>query len=123
MKVELRQMKETPGYAGSPHRSVNWRMGLPFVMSRSGILVHRLKAARSHIFEGKYSHDSADYWCGNGGCSRLHFAEPPADRLVCALCEAKAIAAGEKSSDELLGRHVHIGTTRAVRSCCQTDHN
>lgn len=123
MKVDLQIARDTPHFRGTPHRHINWVKGLPFVMSRNGILVHRLKAAMSHIFQGKYSHDSADYWCGNGGVDRLFFAVPPEGRIVCARCEAMAIAAGEKSSDELVGAHVHIGTLRAVRTCCPTEQN
>lgn len=105
------------------HAPIDWVMGLPFLVNPRGVLVHRVRSARTYRDRsGNRSHDVAGYWCGNSGRGQFT-AEPPEDRLLCAYCEAKAIANGEKPADELVGRHVHIGTMRAHRQCCRENLN
>lgn len=45
-------------------------------------------------------------------------AAPPEDKILCARCEAIAVANGLPSAAELAGRHVHVGRTVAVMTCC-----
>ncbi len=106
-------------------RHVNWKLCLPFVVNPRGILIHRVKRARTHWSGSKEpDHHSFDYWCGNGCSHRGElFAVPPEDKLLCVRCEAVAVAAGEKPADELAGRHVHIGELRAKRLCCTNEGN
>ncbi len=104
-----------------------WRMTLPFNVNPRGIFVHRVRCAGSILeHDGhQHSHDWAHYWCGNQTCGEgVSLTDsPPDDRLLCARCEAMAVAAGQPTADELLGRHIHIGSARVVRECCRTDHN
>lgn len=48
----------------------------------------------------------------------LYAGVPPDDRILCARCEAIAVANGLPSADELAGRHVHKGGVVAVATCC-----
>jgi hypothetical protein len=93
----------------------------PFAMSRhgKGVLVHRTRSAGSIIYDGVYSHDYASYWCGNGSQSPLFFENPPDNRVVCANCEARAVAKGHPTTDALAGKHVHVGVLRVHKTCCQ----
>jgi hypothetical protein len=104
---------------------VHWSHALPFVINHRGILIHRVRTAKSHRRHGRHSHDSVGYWCGNGkGGDVIKLLElPPADRLLCAYCEARAVAAGEPTADHLAGRHVHVGKLRAIRTCCSVEGN
>lgn len=99
----------------------------PFFVNKRGRLTHRPRIVFKifHPYkEGpdKFSHYHVTYECG-GGCNFDTLedltADPPKSRLVCALCEQKAAERGEKSSDELVGRHVHKGRMVPVRTCCQ----
>lgn len=126
MKVKLRQEKvrrrDIAGFGlvlDDRWRWVHWIRGLPFTMSPNGVLVHRVKSAKSLIKDGEYSHDVAKYWCTGGGHSRKFFSEPPEGHLVCHFCEINAVAAGEPSSETLIGHHVHVGTMKVVRQCCK----
>lgn len=101
-----------------------WKKSAPFILNPRGLLVHRAKAVGTLYEDGKPDHPVYSYWCGNVGnrlCELIH--EPPEDRLVCARCEAVAIAAGEVTSDALTGRHVHLGGLRANRLCCTNESN
>jgi len=119
MKVTLRIREWPSHYANSV---VAWTKSLPFMVNPRAILVHRVRSAESHLRDGRWSHDVATYWCGNHG--RGEFTDnPPEGRLLCAFCEARAVAAGEKTADELAGRHVHTGTLKANRSCCRNEEN
>lgn len=96
-----------------------WKKVVPFAVNLRGVLIHRVRSAGTFInLDGTLRHEVADYWCGNSGLRVQFVADPPEDRLLCVFCEAKAIAAGELSADELAGRHVHIGRVRGVRTCC-----
>lgn len=121
IKTKKRKLRIKPhprsGYM--PHKY--WTRAFPFNANPRGILVHRVRSGLSFFVDGKHSHDAVDYWCGNmtNGEGVSMVAVPPKDRLVCSVCEALAVAAGEPSSDKLVGRHVHIGRLKAVRECCR----
>lgn len=104
---------------------VYWKKSLPFNVNPRGVLVHRVRLGQSITYHGKRTHDCVDYWCGNGAHSEgVSLTDsPPDDRLLCEACERIAVANGEPSSDELCGRHVHIGVLRAHRTCCRNDDN
>lgn len=100
-------------------RAAHCSQGLPYALSSMGVLVHRVKTATLHNIHRTGSHYSYGFWCGMHGCTNFHlYAEPPEGHFVCMRCEAAAIANGEKSSDELLGRHVHVGGVKAIQKCC-----
>ena len=104
-----------------------WLRSLPFVANPRGLLTHRVRYAKTfRRRNGARSHDSISYWCGNN-CNNppqdACFAVPPESRLLCQMCEARAVAAGEKTADELAGRHVHIGKLKAHRTCCRDEKN
>ncbi len=119
MKIKF---KRRSGHIGRP-----WTQSLPFFANPRGVLTHRVRDAGSIFHSGKYSHDYVHYHCRNGTTSHGISGwsdNPPASAVVCATCEALAIADGCGSSEDVVEqatgkrRHVHIGTTRAVRSVC-----
>ncbi len=119
-KLQKRENDEFP--------PAQWKFGLPFFLNPRGLLVHRVKSARTHRNQhsGRAKHESVGYWCGNQTCT--HGGEgftddPSTDYLLCAVCEAKAVADGLPSADALLGRHAHIGHLRPVRDCCKNEGN
>lgn len=80
---------------------------LPFVRSRQGTYVHRVRSASLHTWTGGMflPHTSFNLWCGNtvhtGGGKVGHphgeaelFATPPARAVLCATCEGRAVGAG-----------------------------
>ena len=108
-----------------PGRTRLWNQALPFNVNPRGVLVHRVRSAKTHIWRGKRSHDSVNYWCWNGSSGEgVNLVEiPPVDRLLCAQCERKAVEAGEPSAETLAGRHVYIGVMKAHRLCCTGEEN
>lgn len=103
-----------------------WTSCAPFLINTRGVFVHRVRHARTVLWNGKASHHVVDYFCGNGTCGtgNLIFTDDvPEDRVLCERCEAFALAAGQPSADELAGHHVHIGRVRAFRVCCPNDNN
>lgn len=95
----------------------------PFAVNPRGILTHRAKCVDTFYRDGKPHHHHVDYWCGNGTCFSLGDKDvltdkPPKDRLLCRFCESNALAAQQKSSDKIVGRHMHIGVLRAIQICC-----
>jgi len=106
-KVELAYKKDHGWHApGSPTKSV--RYALPFFKCLAGIYYHRVRAANQHWRDGKYSHTSVEFWCGN--MARLSigrlFANVPSDGVLCATCEGRAIGAGMVGARLINGRHV-----------------
>jgi hypothetical protein len=101
-----------------------WETAPPFVVNPRGILVHLIRDGATHLRDGEPSHHSVTYWCGNCCCIDLDLVnealvdDPPAGRMLCSFCEAKATAAGHRPADEIAGRHVHKGVVRAHRVCC-----
>lgn len=120
-KIKCRQARGKRG--GTTTEFVPWKKAKPFSMSEVGILIHRVHSVRTYLHKDRPHHTHADYWCSNGTNQPLFFDVPLKDRLVCARCEAIAVANGEPSSDAIAGHHVHIGELRAKRLCCPNDDN
>ncbi len=122
MKVKLKQQPERPLSKANTKR---WKESPPFIVSPRAILVHRVRFASTHFYNGKKSHDSATLWCGNQfSHNDLEFmGQPPKGRLLCTRCEALAVKAGELSASMLAARHVHQGKLKAVRTCCLGEEN
>ena len=83
----------------------------PFVVSRIGRYVHRVRSAQ--LLVNSESYLAIRCWCGysilsserkNG--SRGRFLESPDDRPICATCEGRAIGAGLLGAREIAGRAV-----------------
>lgn len=96
-----------------------YREAAPFFTNPRGVLTHRVRALYRVRLDGR-EWWIVDYWCENGGRSEdvdndLQF--DPGERFVCARCEAKAVAAREKTSSELAGRHACIGVCVPVNVC------
>lgn len=102
-----------------------WTFSPPFVVNPRGILTHRVRYVRSLFWGDKLSHHHADYLCGNGcnidvdDIAEVLVSDPPADRLLCARCEAMAAREDLPSGDALARRHVHRGILVAQRICCR----
>lgn len=115
MKIPLQIRKPFYGYSG------HWDESEPFVLNDRGLLIHRPRSVTKHHLTGHDPHIGITYWCGNSatGNDNLHFIDaPPEGMLVCAICEERAKMFGEKSSDELAGKHIHKGRVKAVQTCC-----
>jgi len=89
MKVTCHPKREPTNWPNQACRSFAWKKSLPFLVNPRAYLVHRVRAASSHVFNGEHRHDTADYWCGNIGRGEF-VAEPPEGSLLCAACEAAA---------------------------------
>lgn len=92
--------------------------GEPFVLNPRAVLIHRPRTFTLHkTFLG--SHHATLLWCGSNFASRdlTLISEPPNGRLVCSVCEARAVMAGQPTSTELAGRHVCVGKVRAINTC------
>ena len=119
--VEIKQKIES-GQDIPNHRTVDWGKSPPFLVNPRAVLTHRIRFAHSYFRDGKFSHHTVEYWCGNIG--RGEFTdEPPITRLLCAACEIAAVSHGEKWSEELVGRHVCVGGIKPVRLCCKKENN
>jgi hypothetical protein len=108
---------------GNRHRgSIPWKSCEPFVENSMAVLIHRVRHVTTHKISDRWpAHLAVSCWCGNSmtGTKKFTFLpEPPAERIVCARCEDKAVAAGLPSSYQLTGVHVHTGGVVAVRRCC-----
>ncbi len=121
-KVKLR-IEKIRGREVDRRSTVQWKSSLPFFHNFRGLLIHRVRSARSHIVDGELEHSSVHYLCNNFGSlsNGELLAEPPEDRLLCAVCEAFAISHGMASADQLVGRHCHVGKIRAERVCCREE--
>ena len=99
-----------------------WASCAPFIENSRGILIHRPRNGVTFNNLSKGPHVAIHYFCGmsmaSDGKNLTFLAAPPADRILCARCEAIAVANGLPSADELAGRHVHKGGVVAVATCC-----
>ena len=92
-----------------------------FVYNDRGVLYHRPRAVGKLYRNGEPKHEHVDYWCDNGcnDSGNCHYiTDLPEGAIVCQRCEAKAVAAGLQRSEEIVGRHVHVGGIQAVAFCC-----
>lgn len=110
----------------------NYGQGAPFFFNPRGLLVHRVRSVFQLEWNdpGVYFYGEpwwiVEYWCENSGRTDKHdngLIWTPGDKLVCARCEANAVKAREKTSDQIVGRHVHIGALRPHRLCCTNEQN
>jgi hypothetical protein len=101
---------------------VVWKKSLPFFVNTRGFLTHRVSWVYSIIYKGELSHTAVGYLCGNSGIEGtghgLFYEDPPADRLLCELCENIAIRRRLPTADQLAGRHIHVGRIRVEQTCC-----
>jgi hypothetical protein len=101
-------------------RQVDYDHAAPFFHNPRGVLIHRVRALYRLTFHDYPSWWIVDYWCENGGRSDDVDSDllfDPGEKLVCARCEANAVAHRQKTSSELAGRHICIGICRPVNVC------
>jgi hypothetical protein len=94
---------------------------LPFFRKGPLRMVHRVRSANLHYWDGVLSHMSVEFWCGNLGVigyikrSRRGyrrddqpslFAVAPDPAVFCATCEGRAVGAGLDGAREINGRTV-----------------
>src|SRR5688500_16792740 len=107
-KIILQPPKRWGG--GNPRcTQIPWKKSLPFADNPRGLLIHRVRSVRTICWDGEPDHGSVDYWCENG-CNfegNIFLSEPPEDRILCARCEANAVAHGYEPAEQIVGRHVH----------------
>lgn len=116
MKIALEQRAKHPDY-----RQSNWQSCLPFVENSRGVLLHRIREGCTYNLHKTGPHIGMSFWCGmhaSGGKNFSFHAQPPEGKILCERCEEAATKAGLPSAESLAGRHVHVGRTRAVITCC-----
>jgi hypothetical protein len=99
---------------------LNYSACKPFVQNSHGVLVHRPIALCLHKLQGKH-HLGVHYACGNQatGSSKFTFLDSvDASMVICQKCEENAVKLGYATSDAICGKHVHVGGTKAVVTCC-----
>jgi len=88
------------------------KMCFPFYISRWGKYIHRVRSATHYTIHGKHSHTSISFWCGNLGSiggERVRgtlLYETNENDVHCAICEGKAIGAGQDGARTINGRNV-----------------
>ena len=104
---------------------VELKESMPFVDNSRAVLIHRVKSVSIHKISDKWrSHYAVGLYCGNSFCGREKLTitdDPKPDKLICQRCENAVAEAGHISSDELLGRHAHVGAVYAKQMCCSTN--
>lgn len=119
--IELQKPRSDHSERDGRFRQVNYHHSAPFFDNPRGVLIHRVRALFRLQFKGERHWWIVEYWCENGGRSEdidsdLRF--DPGEKLVCARCEAIAVAKGQKTSSQIAGRHVCTGVCRPVNTCC-----
>ena len=115
-------------YSGYGAPKIHWSSCLPFVRNNSGKLIHRPRYGATYRENGCITeHFAIEYHCGQC-CTddidgrKLEVIDAPEEHeIVCHRCEALAVERGLLSSEGIVGRHVHIGRTKAVKDCCGGD--
>ena len=105
-KVILEQDKHHPAFERSTKSIL---ASLPFYKSRAGKYFHRVRSANNHWKNGKLSHTSVHFWCGNGGFigeKGSLYAEVPEGEVLCAVCEGKVTGAGFNGDRVINGKPV-----------------
>lgn len=120
--IALRKPRSDHATRDCRFEQINYEKSAPFFENPAGVLIHRVKALYSLRWKDRDKDPwwIVDYWCCNTGRSEsiddgLLF--DPGKKLVCARCEALAVAAGEKTSSQIARRHVCIGECRPVNVC------
>lgn len=106
MKVIL-QPPRPIGWMPNSVRSRTIRSMLPYYQSRRGVYVHRIRSARQYEYTTtSKSHVAIALWCGATGfiSKGILYSDPPADALLCATCEGRAIGAGVDGHRKINGR-------------------
>ena len=115
-----RVVLERPKSVG--YKQFPWVSCAPFVDNSRGTLIHRPRSASTYNLHSKGPHIGIQFWCGMGvssdGKNITLLSSPPVGRILCARCEAAAVANELPSADEIAMRHVHKGRTVAVPTCC-----
>jgi len=97
-----------------------WKESEPFVENRYGMLIHR-PISVTLFNNNRYPHIAVGHYCGathTGKHEKFTFLlTPPAHKLVCHVCEMKAVAAGLPTSSQIAGRHVCIGRLKPINIC------
>lgn len=103
-----------------------WASCLPFVENSRGMLIHRPRSGATYNLH-KSPHIGVGFWCGmsvtSSGKNLTFLESSPEGKILCQKCEENAVANGLPSADELSGRHVHVGRTIAVVTCCANIEN
>ena len=97
---------------------VQWESCSPFVENSMAALIHRPRRVATYKISARWkSHIGISFWCGTSstGTKKFTFLDaPPEGKLLCARCEANAVAAGiasrpEFSRREAVGWNVVLG--------------
>lgn len=102
-------------------RGLHWASSKPFVENRRGILIHRPKSIITYRAIWGAIYPIVDYWCGasaNGAHKFTFLDEPPDGKLLCARCEIESVKHNVPPSEQVVGRHVHVGSVGGLRTCC-----
>lgn len=127
MLVTLQKPRDNHAARDARFEQRNYKRSAPFFENPRGVLIHRVRSLFRLTFlpsEHREPWHIVEYWCENSARPRDSEVDDgllfdPGDKLVCARCEANAVAKGQKTSSELAGRHVCIGVCRPVNVCPQ----
>jgi hypothetical protein len=100
---------------------LRWKESAPFLLNERAQLIHRPRYVTGHQLTNHQPHLAVWCYCGSGFTGRKELAfidEPPSNSIVCRRCEEAAVLAGLPSSEELAGRHIHVGGVKAFADCC-----
>ena len=99
------------------HTELSITSALPFFQTPYGAYVHRPRSGTLFYRDGEYHHTAISFWCGGtgfmGGNKKAKpdgrfFEELPANAVLCATCEGRAIGAGQTGSHQICGRVVRF---------------
>ena len=96
-----------------------------YVRNSNAKFIHRIKQVTEHTPKCRDLHLALKLECGNqfaGPHERFTFIWEPANgELICARCEAMAVAKGHKTSREIVGKKVALGRLYASQVTPDTD--